>query len=76
MMQSNAEFFLPLLSRRKAARMIRENRVHVLGTDSHNLTSRAPRMDEAVAVLKKQLGQHETESFLNRAYDYLDEWSV
>ena len=76
MMQCNATFFLPLLSQRKAAKMIREGRVHVLGTDCHNMSSRPPRMDEAVQVLNKHLGRGETERFLDRAYDYLEEWSL
>jgi protein-tyrosine phosphatase len=75
-MQSNAGFFLPLLSRRKAVRMVREGSIHVLGTDCHNMTSRQPRMDEAVRILDRTLGQRETTAFLNRAYDYLDEWSL
>ena len=75
-MQANAACFLPLLSGRRAVRMVREGAVHVLGTDCHNMTSRQPRMDEAVRVLDKSLGQRETTAFLNRAYDCLDEWSL
>lgn len=76
MMQSNAGFFLPFLSQRRAVRMVREGRIHVLGTDCHNMTSRQPRMNEAVQVLRKHLGRGETTRFFNRGYDYLEEWSL
>ena len=57
LMQSNADFFLPFKTRRKAMRLLEEDRIHLLGTDTHNMTSRPPRMDEAVARIGKKLGQ-------------------
>ena len=74
MMQCNASFLLPLLQQRKAVSMIREGRVHVLGTDCHNMSARPPRMDEALAVLHKRLGRRETRRFVERSYDYLEDW--
>ena len=56
-MQSNAEFFLPFKTRRKALKLLKEERIHVLGTDTHNMTSRPPRMDEAREIIRKHLGQ-------------------
>ena len=76
MMQSNASFLLPLLSRRKAVRMIRGGRIHVLGTDCHNMTTRSPNMDKAVQVLYKHLGRSDTARFFARGEDYLEEWSL
>ena len=55
-MQSNADFFLPFRARRKALKLLREGRIHLLGTDAHNTSARAPRMDEAVAMIRKHLG--------------------
>ena len=74
MMQCNATFLLPLLQQRKAVNMIREGRIHVMGTDCHNMDARPPRMEEALAVLRKRLGQRETERFISRSYDYLEDW--
>ena len=54
--------------------MIREDRIHVLGTDCHNMTSRPPKMREALAVLRRRLGGRETERFIDRSYDYLEDW--
>lgn len=50
-MQCNASFLLNWKSRWKALRMFREGRIHLLGSDSHNMTSRPPRLGEALKVL-------------------------
>ena len=55
-MQSNADFFLSFRTRRKALKLLREGRIHLLGTDCHNMSSRAPRMAEARALIRKRLG--------------------
>ena len=64
LMQANAGFFLekepriPLLrSRSSAMRLLAEGRIHLLGTDAHNLTTRAPRMGEAREKILEELGQ-------------------
>lgn len=56
LMQSNAEFFLSLRTRHKALKLLREGRIHLLGTDCHNMSSRAPRMADARALIRKRLG--------------------
>lgn len=55
-MQSNASYFIRTLTKRKACRYLRDNIIHVLGSDSHNMTSRPPRMKEALDVIEKKLG--------------------
>ena len=57
LMQSNADFFLPFSTRRKALRLLREGRIHLLGSDCHNTGSRAPHMAEAAARIQKHLGE-------------------
>lgn len=56
LMQSNAEFFLTPVLRRRALQMLKQARIHVLGTDTHNLTTRAPHMDAAMAYITRHLG--------------------
>jgi protein-tyrosine phosphatase len=56
-MQSNADCFLPFFAGRKALRLLREDRIHLLGTDCHNMTSRPPQMDEALRVIRRRLGE-------------------
>lgn len=75
MMQSNAEFFLTPVLRRCAIRMLRQDRICVLGTDTHNLSTRAPRMDAAMAYMEKRMGTGYCESLERRAYDFLKDRS-
>ncbi len=57
LMQSNAEFFLPFGTRHKALRLLKEGRIHLLGTDCHNMSSRAPHMDAALRQIRKHVGE-------------------
>ena len=57
LMQSNADFFLPLWTKRKALKLLKEGRIHLLGSDAHNMTERAPRMEQAISMIEKHLGQ-------------------
>lgn len=56
LMQSNAEFFFTPLARIVAIRLYRQGRIHFLGTDTHNLTTRGPHMDLALQTVDKRLG--------------------
>lgn len=51
LMQCNANFFLDWRTKRKAARMLDEGKIHFLGSDAHNMTSRPPRLGEALAAV-------------------------
>ena len=57
LMQSNADFFLPFGTRHKALRLLKEGRIHLLGTDCHNMSSRAPHMDAARRLIRKHVGE-------------------
>lgn len=63
LMQSNADFFLrkdSLLSFHpgaKALKLLKEGRIHLLGTDTHNMSSRPPRMAEAREKIRDELGE-------------------
>ena len=56
LMQSNAEFFFMPAVRLLAAEMLRRERIHVLGTDTHNMTTRGPHMDRAMKTVERRLG--------------------
>ena len=56
LMQANAEFFLPFKTRRKAMRLLDDGYIHLLGSDAHNMSSRAPNLDKARARIRKVLG--------------------
>lgn len=74
LMQSNAELFLTPVLRRRALQMLRQDRIHVLGTDTHNLTTRAPHMDAAMAYIAKHLGKEYCDFLEHRGYDFLEYW--
>ena len=55
MVQANAEFFLERRTSRMALRMLREDRIQLLGSDCHNLRSRKPNLGEAVNLIERKL---------------------
>lgn len=67
LMQANADYFLQqdsifrFRNRNSAVKLLREGRIHLLGTDTHNLTSRPPRMAEARDVIREELGKRALE---------------
>lgn len=54
--QCNAEAFLPRWDRRWALQMLRQGKIHFLGSDAHNLTTRAAKLDQAAKVIVQKLG--------------------
>ena len=54
LIQCNAEFFIEKSTYSKAVRLLKTRRIDLLGSDSHNLSSRRPNLAEAVEVIKKK----------------------
>ena len=54
-MQCNALFFLSWRTRRKAVKMLRRGEINALGSDCHNMTTRPPRLGEAIQVIQKSV---------------------
>lgn len=63
--QCNAEAFLRWNSRGWALKLLRQGKLHFLGTDTHNLTTRKPNLPAAVAVIEKKLGAEAVEYLLD-----------
>lgn len=57
LVQANAEFFLLRSTQRMAMRMLRKDRIHLLGSDCHNLTERMPNLGMAVQKIEQHLGK-------------------
>lgn len=57
LVQANADFFLKSFTRGLALRLLRENRIHLLGSDCHNLENRVPNLGGALKVIRKRLGE-------------------
>jgi len=56
LIQANASFFLKPWTRAMAMKMLRRDQIHLLGSDCHNLTSRAPNLGPALVQIRKCLG--------------------
>ena len=55
LMQSNADFFLNWKTRHKAMKMYKAGLINLLGSDCHNLTTRAPNLGDALPYIEKCL---------------------
>lgn len=55
--QVNASFFASHASKRKAISMLKQGKIHFLGSDCHNTISRPPKLDKAFQVIEKKLGK-------------------
>lgn len=56
LVQANAEFFLDKRTQKTAINMLREGKIHLLGSDCHNLISRKPNLEAALKIIEKRLG--------------------
>lgn len=66
LMQVNAGFFNSLTSRRKAISLLKEGKIHFVGSDCHNLSSRPPKIGKAFNIIKRKFG----EDFSDRMNEY------
>ena len=57
LVQANASFFLHRSTAGMALRMLKNDKIHLLGSDCHNLSGRAPNLGEALQVIEKRLGR-------------------
>ena len=64
--QVNASFFINILTRPKAIKLLKNGYIHLLGSDCHNLTTRPPRIGEAARIINHKMG----EEFLYSMIDY------
>lgn len=70
--QANASFFLHSATRGMALRMLKQNRIHLLGSDCHNLSTRPPNLGKAVQLVEQRLGTAATKRILSCEREILD----
>lgn len=63
--QSNAENFTDSDSVKKALGMVADGRIHVLGSDTHNTTTRAQSIGRAKEIIKNALGEEAIRNMLS-----------
>ena len=71
--QCNADAFLHFGSRSWALKMVRNGKIHFLGSDAHNLTSRQPNLGGAAQVIEKKLGREILDELMEFAWEQLIE---
>ena len=69
--QCNANFFLRWQTKRKAQAMFKKGEIQMLGSDTHNMTTRPPNLALAREALVKSLGQTGWRSFERQSYALL-----
>lgn len=70
-MQCNANFFLRWQTKRKAQALFKKGEIQMLGSDTHNMTTRPPNLALAREALVKSLGQAVWRSFERQSYALL-----
>lgn len=70
-MQCNANFFLRWQTKRKAQALFKKGEIQMLGSDTHNMTTRPPNLAMAREALVKSLGQAAWRDFERRTYALL-----
>lgn len=53
LIQVNADFFIREFSRRRALDYLRQDRIHFIGSDCHNMDNRAPNMGVAAQIIRR-----------------------
>lgn len=65
LLQMNSSEFLRLGSRKKAISLLKKQKIHFLGSDCHNLTTRQPNLFKAYEVIAKKLSKEFLKDFEN-----------
>lgn len=56
LIQSNASFFQRTFGSGRAFRLLRDGKIHLLGSDCHNMTNRKPNLGKTLHKIQKKLG--------------------
>lgn len=56
LVQANADFFLEKRTAGMALRMLKGDKIHLLGSDCHNMTTRKPNLGQALQQIRRKLG--------------------
>lgn len=55
-LQTNAEALLEGSQKRAVLKLLSERKIHLLGSDCHNMTERRPNLDGAIKIIEKEIG--------------------
>lgn len=63
--QCNSSFFTGHFKKSKAFKMLRDNRIHFIGSDCHNMKDRPPNINIALSALTKKFGDDFVADYIN-----------
>lgn len=66
LMQVNASFFNDFFTRNKALGLLKKGKIHLIGSDCHNMINRPPQIGKAYDIIERKLGSN----FLNAFNKY------
>lgn len=69
LMQVNADFVTGFFTKRKAINLFKNERLHFIGSDCHNMTTRPPELAKAYELIGKKIGR----DFVDDLIDYENE---
>lgn len=72
LMQVNASFFNQASTRRKALKMLRNNKIHFIGSDCHNIKYRPPKIDESIRIIEKKFGKEFVKEMIDNQNSYIN----
>lgn len=72
LIQANAGSFLHWINRGKALRRVQAGKIHLLGSDCHNMTTRPPDLSQAAAVIEKKCGEQAVTALKENAWEVLE----
>ena len=76
LVQANADFFLRKHTAGMAMRMLKADQIQLLGSDCHNQTTRKPNLNEAMARIRRKLGNGILEDMNSLAREILGANSI
>lgn len=71
LIQSNANHFIRPKTQKKALTMLREKKIHLIGSDCHNLVTRPPNLQNAMAIIEKEIGERRTMELIKENYSLI-----
>lgn len=69
LMQVNADFVTGFFTKQKALKLFRNERIHFIGSDCHNMTTRPPEIAKAYELIGKKIGKN----FIDDLIEYENE---
>ena len=71
--QANGAFFLKWGRANMALRMLKAGKIHLLGSDCHNMSDRKPNLGLAVAQIRRRLGADAIQRIMKYSREVLDD---